>query len=78
MKSLTMKSLMKVTVGALAAAAVGLMPVAAFADSGAAPTGRDFGQHVAACAHEMGGFIGSHNPGMHRGFAGWDGTTCGS
>lgn len=30
-------------VGALAAAAVGLMPVTALADIGAAPTGRDFG-----------------------------------
>ena len=31
----------------------------------------DFGQHVAACAKDM-GFNGGHNPGMHRGSAGWD------
>lgn len=73
-----MKLALKVMVGALAAATVSLMPVAALADTGAAPTGRDFGQHVAMCAREMGGFTGSHNPGMHQGFAGWDGTTCGS
>ena len=36
--------------------------------------GRDYGQHVAACAQAHGGFTGSHNPGMHQGFRGWDGT----
>ena len=73
-----MKSVLKVTGGALAVAAAGLLSVAALADIGAAPTGRDFGQHVAVCAHQMGGFTGSYNPGMHQGIAGWDGTTCGS
>ena len=31
----------------------------------------DFGKHVVACAQGT-GLDGSHNPGMHRGFAGWD------
>ena len=31
----------------------------------------DFGKHVVACAQGV-GFDGSHNPGMHRGYADWD------
>ena len=57
----------------LAATAIALVPVTASAQTA---TGRDFGQHVAQCAQLMGGFSGSHNPGMHHGFAGWDGSTC--
>ena len=53
--------------GAVTAAVV-LTPAMASAGTG---TGRDFGQHVAACAQTM-GFDGMHNPGMHQGFAGWD------
>lgn len=68
--------LRKIAPAILIAAAVGLLPVAAFADTSSEPTGREFGQHVAQCAHLMGGFTGSHNPGMHHGFAGWDGMTC--
>ncbi len=34
-----------------------------------------FGSHVRACAQSM-HFSGSHNPGMHRGVAGWDGIPC--
>lgn len=34
-----------------------------------------FGHHVAECAQTM-GFDGTHNPGMHRGASGWDGTEC--
>lgn len=41
--------------------------------SAATPT--NFGSHVSACAHTM-GFSGTHNPGMHRGAAGWDGASC--
>ena len=37
-----------------------------------APAAPNFGQHVSSCAQTM-GFAASHNPGMHRGFAGWDG-----
>ena len=40
----------------------------------AAPSS-NFGSHVSACARTM-GFSGSHNPGMHRGAAGWDGEPC--
>lgn len=36
--------------------------------------GRDYGQHIAAHAQEMGGFTGNMNPGvMHQGFSGWTG-----
>ena len=65
----------KTLLAVLIAAAVGLLPVASFADT-SGPTGREFGQHVARCAHLMGGFTATHNPGMHHGFAGWDGMTC--
>jgi len=51
-----------------AAAAVLATPVAASAGSG---TGQEFGQHLSKCARTM-GFNGTHNPGMHQGFAGWD------
>jgi hypothetical protein len=41
-------------------------------DTGAGGAGRDFGQHHAMHAQEMGGFTGQENPGvMHQGFAGW-------
>ena len=48
-----------------------LVPVAASAQ----PTGADFGRHVRHCAQAM-EFSGTHNPGMHRGVAGWDGEAC--
>ncbi len=36
--------------------------------------GKDFGQHHATHAQEMGGFTGAENPGvMHKGFSGWTG-----
>lgn len=35
----------------------------------------NFGSHVRDCAQTM-GFSGDHNPGMHRGAAGWDRTQC--
>ena len=34
-----------------------------------------FGRHVVSCVR-VGGFDGAHNPGMHRGAAGWDGHDC--
>lgn len=54
--------------------------VLAFSTPGAAsaqaePTGRDFGQHVSDCAKTT-GLNGSHNPGMHQGFANWDASPC--
>jgi hypothetical protein len=36
----------------------------------------DYGHHVATCTHEMGGFSGTQNPGMHHGRSGWDGSPC--
>jgi len=57
-----------VVIGTAAAAVVVATPVAASAEPG---TGREFGQHVSACAQTM-GFDGTHNPGVHEGFAGWE------
>lgn len=53
--------------GALLALLVGASPVAA-AGGGAA-----YGACVARHATTEGGFSSDHNPGMHRGFAGWTG-----
>ena len=69
-----MKGFNKVWMSLVAAtAAIALVPVTASADT---TSGRDYGQHVAACAQAMGGFSGSDNPGMHQGFAGWNGSAC--
>lgn len=38
-------------------------------------SGSDYGHHVVSCAQTH-GFDGTHNPGMHQGFAGWDGGSC--
>lgn len=54
--------------GAVATAA--LLTVAASAATPATAAG-DFGEHVSTCAQTM-GFSADHNPGMHRGFHGWD------
>lgn len=39
----------------------------------AAADGAAYGACVAHHATTAGGFSGDHNPGMHRGFAGWPG-----
>ena len=49
---------------------------AAPALAGPLSTSNAFGQHVSTCAQDMGGFTGTHNPGMHRGAAGWDSGDC--
>lgn len=54
--------------GPLLAMFVAAGPVAA-AGGGAA-----YGDCVAHHARAEGGFSGKHNPGMHRGFAGWTGS----
>ena len=41
----------------------------------AAPSEGNFGQHVSNCAQTM-GLNADHNPGMHHGASGWDGTPC--
>ena len=51
--------------------AVGLWLVGT--SSASAGAGPKFGQHVQNCAQVM-GFDGTHNPGMHTGYAGWDPT----
>ena len=61
------------TAAVVTAAAIALIPLTASAETA---TGRDFGRHVASCAQSMGGFSAAHNPGMHQGFAGWDGSAC--
>jgi hypothetical protein len=52
-------------------AATAALALASPAVATAAGPGADFGQHVRHCAQSM-GFDGTHNPGMHHGFAGWD------
>ena len=67
---------MKKTFAVVALAAVLMLALAApaFAGTGAGGAGRDFGQHHATHAQEMGGFTGTDNPGrMHKGFSGWTG-----
>lgn len=68
------RQLMQGTI-ALAIAVAGLS-VTGSPTAQASPGVQPFGRHVANCAREM-GFDGAHNPGMHRGAAGWDGSACG-
>jgi len=56
-----------VAAGTITAALV-LTPAIASAGTS---TGQEFGQHVRTCAQTM-GFNGTHNPGTHQGFAGWN------
>ena len=58
-----------------AAIAVAALSVAGPASAQPAPGVQNFGSHVASCARDM-GFDGAHNPGMHRGAAGWTGAEC--
>jgi hypothetical protein len=60
--------------GLLGSGTLAFAPAAEAATTDA--TGAEFGQHVSECAQTM-GFSGDHNPGMHQGFAGWDGMPCG-
>ena len=64
---MTRRFRMAMAVGALLALLVGASPVAAAGDGAA------YGGCVVHHATTEGGFSGSHNPGMHRGFAGWTG-----
>jgi len=66
-------AVLSTVVVAATAALVLVGPSAASAQ--AAPTGRDFGHHVATCA-QASGMDGSHNPGTHQGFSNWDGLPC--
>jgi hypothetical protein len=49
--------------------------VVAVPAAASAATGRDFGQHVRTCVDTV-VFGGDYNPGMHSGYAGWDGMVC--
>lgn len=69
---------MRVGIAMLALALVLTVAAPAFAATGSGGAGRDFGQHHATHAQDMGGFTGignadpePMNPGMHRGFSGW-------
>jgi hypothetical protein len=53
-----------------------LVPGTALAGLSPTTAGRDYGQHVVSCAHEMGGFDGTRNPGIHHGFAGYQVHSC--
>jgi hypothetical protein len=68
-----MTSIRRITLAAAAASAALFLATPA-AQAGTA-TGANFGQHVRTCAQTM-GFTGSHNPGMHHGYAGWNGMPC--
>ena len=58
---------------ALAAAILLTLLVGAGPTSAAASDGASYGACVAHHATTERGFTGDHNPGMHRGFAGWPG-----
>ena len=59
------------TLGVWAAAIALVAMLAAAAPVFAAGDGARYGACVAMHATTEGGFTGDHNPGMHRGFAGW-------
>ena len=55
--------------------AVVALLVAGLASAKPASGAENFGNHVSRCARDV-GFDAAHNPGMHRGAAGWDGSAC--
>lgn len=59
----------------IAGAALTLAVVASAAWAASPAAASSFGQHVHTCAQQV-GFSAEHNPGMHRGAAGWDGMPC--
>ena len=70
----TRAALRAATIVSTAVAAILTAPGAGWANTAA--SGRQFGRHVVDCAQTM-GLSGDHEPGMHRGFAGYDPThTC--
>ncbi len=64
---MTRRFRMAIVAGALLALLVGAIPVAAAGDGAA------YGACVVHHATTEGGFSIIHNPGTHRGFAGWTG-----
>lgn len=69
-----MTPIRRLAIAAAVAGAIAILATAAPA-SAADTNSRDFGQHVHICAQTM-GFTGNHNPGLHQGYAGWDGMAC--
>ena len=69
-----MRVIARISVGIAALAAVALAPATAMANA-PSDSGSGFGRHVRQCAQTM-GFSGTHNPGMHQGYADWDGPPC--
>lgn len=55
--------------------AVVALLVSGLASAKPASGAANFGNHVSKCARDV-GFGAAHNPGMHRGAAGWDGSVC--
>ena len=49
--------------------------VAGLASAHPASGAENFGNHISRCARDV-GFDAAHNPGMHRGAVGWDGSAC--
>ena len=71
-----MKNVKRWAIAGLLAGGLAVIPLAASAQTPSSTSGAEYGQHVAQCAQLMGGFSGTMNPGMHQGFAGWNGMTC--
>ncbi len=55
-----------------ASVTVVLLQMVAGAAPASAGAGADYGKHVSGHARAEGGFSGTMNPGVHRGFAGFD------
>jgi hypothetical protein len=68
------RAVARIGVGLAVLSVTALASATARADA-PADSGASFGWHVRQCAQTM-GFSGTHNPGMHRGYAGWDGMAC--
>ncbi|WP_328690314.1 hypothetical protein OHA74_14205 [Streptomyces phaeochromogenes] len=69
-----MRTIVRNGVVLAALAVVALAPATASADT-PADSGAQYGRHVRQCAQTV-GFSGTHSPGMHQGYAGWDGVPC--
>lgn len=63
---------MTITLAAALLVVLALAVPALAVTTGAGGAGREYGQHHAMHAQEMGGFTGEMNPGyVHQGFSGW-------
>lgn len=62
----------KVMAAVMVTVVFALMPAVAGAAPASGGAGADYGTHVSGHARTGGGFSGDMNPGVHRGFAGFD------